>query len=518
MNILLPDEKKEIVFTTGGARAAKIIGIIVFLVGLGITAINCKVSKEEIPGRNPVPVLSSISPSAQVAHMPSFTLTVTGSNFVRDAKVVFNGIERVSQYVSPGEMTCRIDPDDIPAVTASQFTVTRDTGSADSTVPVLVRSPTPGGGNSNALEFTIYNHHTFTDPAAITPGDAVYAHPALAVDAPGTLFLVYEFYDSNTNIFAIDFTRSTDKGETWETPYRLVQSTDNGCYHPCIALDSWGNINVAYYSGSGITFTRSWNQGMSWSTPRLLSSFSSEIIEPAMAVDPGGGINIVWPQQDDGLSSLVYFTRSVDDGATWSPPVNVCARWQNSRLIHNPAIAADNSQGMYVAWTTWPVGGSRYSFVYSNYSHDNGATWGSRDSYFGICSSSDIAVDPDGNIDLLLESSYLLFANNVVFMQSRNRGVSWNIRIDVTSDRYDSAPGLGIDSAGNINVIYYSYTYNGFFFNRTVNNGLDWGPEISLTGSGSGMDIAVDLAGNIYLVYEDGDSEQLYFLRGHQYL
>jgi hypothetical protein len=36
MNKLLPDEKKEIVFTTGGTRAAKIIGIIVFLVGLGI--------------------------------------------------------------------------------------------------------------------------------------------------------------------------------------------------------------------------------------------------------------------------------------------------------------------------------------------------------------------------------------------------------------------------------------------------------------------------------------------------
>jgi hypothetical protein len=36
MNKLLPGETKEIVFTTGGTRAAKIIGIIVFLVGLGI--------------------------------------------------------------------------------------------------------------------------------------------------------------------------------------------------------------------------------------------------------------------------------------------------------------------------------------------------------------------------------------------------------------------------------------------------------------------------------------------------
>jgi hypothetical protein len=492
---------------------------LVTALGLGIlllASIDCKVNQENIAGRNPVPVLLSISPSAQVAHMPSFTLTATGSNFVRDSKIVFNGIERVSEYISPGELTCRIDPDDIPSGAASQYTGTRDTGSADSTIPVLVCSPSPGGGNSNALEFTIYNNHTFTDPAAITPGDAIYAHPALAVDVPGTLFLVYEFYGSNTNIFAIDFTRSTDNGETWETPYRLVQSTDSGCYNPCIALESRGNINVAYYSGGGIMFIRSQDQGMSWSTPRLLSSFSPGIIEPAMAVNPSDGINIVWPQQHDNLSSSVYFTRSVDDGATWSPQVNVCAGWQNSRWSYNPAIAADDSQGVYVTWTTWPAGGSRYSFVYCNYSHDNGATWGSRDSYFGVCSSSDIAVDPAGNVDLLLESSYLPFSNQVVFMQSQDRGVNWNIRIEVTSDRFDSEPGLVIDSAGNINVVYYCY--NGFFFNRSVNSWIDWGAEISITGSGSGMDMAVDLAGNIYMVYKHGDSQQLYFLRSHQYL
>lgn len=481
-----------------------------------LISIHCKVSKEDISGKNPVPVLSSISPSTQVAHMPSFTLTVTGSDFVRDSTIVFNGIDKISEYVSSGELTCRIDPDDIPAGAASQYTGTLNTGSADSAIPVLVRSPSPGGGDSNALEFTVHRDHTFTEPAAITSGDANYANPALAVDDSGTLFLVYEFYHSNTNIFAIDFTRSTDKGETWETPYRLVQFMASGSYNPCIALDSRGSINIAYYSGGGVTFTRSQDQGISWSTPRLISGFSPEIIEPAMAIDPGDGINIVWSQRDDNSNFPVYFSRSVDYGATWSPPVNAFAGWQNSSWTYNPAIAVDGSQGIYVTWTVWPVGGSRYSFVYSNYSHDNGATWSSSDSYFGVCSSSDIAVDPDGNVDLLLESSYLPFSNQVVFMQSKDRGVNWNIRVDVTSDRFDSDPGLVIDSAGNINVTYY-YN-NGFFFNRSVNNGIDWADEISLTGSGKGMDMAVDLAGNIYMVYQHSGSQQLYFLRSHQYL
>jgi hypothetical protein len=32
------------------------------------------------------------------------------------------------------------------------------------------------------------------------------------------------------------------------------------------------------------------------------------------------------------------------------------------------------------------------------------------------------------------------------------------------------------------------------------------------------MDMAVDLAGNIYMVYEDDGSDQLYFLRSNQHL
>jgi hypothetical protein len=489
----------------------------VMALGVGIlllTSINCKVG-EDNSGDNPAPVLSSISPTAQVAHMPSFTLTVTGSDFVRGSKIVFNGIERTGEYVNSGELTCVIAPDDIPASAASQYAGPRDSESGDSTVPVFVRSPTPGGGDSNALDFTIHGNHTFTDPTAITPGDASYGYPALAVDDSGTLFLVYEFYDSNTNIFAIDFTRSIDNGETWETPYRLVQFTASGSYYPCIALDSLGNINVAYYSGGFIMYTRSEEQGMSWSTPLSLSGFSPEIVEPAMVVDPGDGINIVWPQRDANLNFPVYFTRSEDDGTTWSPPVNTFAGWQNSNWTYNPAIAADDNQGIYVTWTMWPVGGSRYSFVYSNYSHDNGATWNNTDSYFGVCSSSDIAVDPDGNVDLLLEYSYLPFSNQVVFRQSQDRGVNWDIRTEVTADRYDSAPGLVIDRAGNINVVYY-YN-NGFFFNRSINNGIDWGEETAVTGSGQTMDMAVDLAGNIFMVYQHDVSRQLYFLRSTRY-
>ena len=40
---------------------------------------------------NPVPVINILSPDSKVCHMPEFTLTVTGSGFVEESQIAFNG-------------------------------------------------------------------------------------------------------------------------------------------------------------------------------------------------------------------------------------------------------------------------------------------------------------------------------------------------------------------------------------------------------------------------------------------
>ncbi len=95
---------------------------------------------------NPVPTVTSVTPTAVVAGDPGFTLTVNGSNFVFESVVRWNGADRPTTFVSTGKLTASIPASDL--LTA---------GTAD----VTVASPTPGGGISGAQTFHI--NLTFLD-------------------------------------------------------------------------------------------------------------------------------------------------------------------------------------------------------------------------------------------------------------------------------------------------------------------------------------------------------------------
>jgi len=89
---------------------------------------------------NPVPSLTALSPSSATHGGPSFTLTITGSNFVSGCAAKWNGSGLKTTFVNSGKVTATVPASDIAnAGTAS----------------VTVVNPTPGGGTSNALTFTI---------------------------------------------------------------------------------------------------------------------------------------------------------------------------------------------------------------------------------------------------------------------------------------------------------------------------------------------------------------------------
>jgi Tol biopolymer transport system component len=89
---------------------------------------------------NPVPAISSLSPSSATAGGAAFTLTVDGSSFVSGATVDWNGSARTTTFVSATQLTAAITASDIAAA---------------GTANVTVVNPSPGGGTSNAVTFTI---------------------------------------------------------------------------------------------------------------------------------------------------------------------------------------------------------------------------------------------------------------------------------------------------------------------------------------------------------------------------
>ena len=113
-------------------------------------------------GNNPVPSITSLSPSSRTAGGPAFTLTVNGSGYVSTSVVRWNGSDRTTTFVSSTQLTASITASDI--ATAGTATVT-------------VFNPTPGGGTSGGLSFSINNpvpSATSLSPSSATAGGAAF--------------------------------------------------------------------------------------------------------------------------------------------------------------------------------------------------------------------------------------------------------------------------------------------------------------------------------------------------------
>src|ERR1017187_481136 len=106
-----------------------------------------------------LPALTSLSISSAAAGGPGFTFTPTGTGFASGSTVLGNGRSRTTSFSSATRLTATIPASDLATA---------------GTAPVTVVNPTPGGGTSNALTFTITTG-AFTPAPAISSGGVVNA-------------------------------------------------------------------------------------------------------------------------------------------------------------------------------------------------------------------------------------------------------------------------------------------------------------------------------------------------------
>jgi trimeric autotransporter adhesin len=112
--------------------------------------------------KNPVPVLTSVSPASAMAGEGDFTLTVSGSAFVSKSSVQWNGAARSTEFVSSSQLRAAISAADIASAGTAQVTVF---------------SPSPGGGTSAAVSFSISNPGPTVSslaPATVIAGSAAF--------------------------------------------------------------------------------------------------------------------------------------------------------------------------------------------------------------------------------------------------------------------------------------------------------------------------------------------------------
>jgi hypothetical protein len=121
---------------------------------------------------NPLPTLTSLSPASATAGAAAQALTINGTGFLSTSTVTYNGVGHAATYVSATQLTVTLSAGDQGTVGA---------------YAVVVTNPAPGGGASNALNFTVNN--PVPSITSLSPPSATAGAGAQTLTINGTNFL-----------------------------------------------------------------------------------------------------------------------------------------------------------------------------------------------------------------------------------------------------------------------------------------------------------------------------------------
>jgi YVTN family beta-propeller protein len=148
---------------------------------------------ETIVTPNPVPTVTSLSPTTGLAGGPSFTLTINGTNFTSTSSVEWNGVALTTTFVSATQLTATVPSGDL-----------QNSG----TVLVTVFNSTPGGGASiTSLPFMINNSVPVV--VSISQNSAVAGGPAFTLTVTGNNFVSTSVVRWDNQPLATTFVSST---------------------------------------------------------------------------------------------------------------------------------------------------------------------------------------------------------------------------------------------------------------------------------------------------------------------
>jgi len=140
-----------------------------------------------------VPQIASLSPNSTAAGEAAFTLIVTGTGFISGSVVRWNRADRTTTFVSSSQLTATISANDI---------------AVSGTFQVTVFNPSPGGGTSNALTFTINNPAPTL--SLIAPNSAFAGGGDFTLTATGSQFVSNSVVHWNGSNRATTFVTSTE--------------------------------------------------------------------------------------------------------------------------------------------------------------------------------------------------------------------------------------------------------------------------------------------------------------------
>jgi hypothetical protein len=204
---------------------------------------------------------------------------------------------------------------------------------------------------------------------------------------------------------------------------------------------------------------------------------------PAVAIDSGDGIHVVWQDLTSGIAEICY-KRSLSGGTTWSALQHLT--W-NSGASECPAVAADSSNGIHVVWQDDTPGNVEIYYVKSS---DRGATWGAARRLtweYGVSVRPAIVVDSADRIHVAWQDDKT-GTTEIYYRQSTDAGENWSaVRRLTWTSGISEDPALAVGSGTNIYVVWNDDTpgTQEIYFKRSTDGGATWNSARRLTWAAS---------------------------------
>lgn len=205
----------------------------------------------------------------------------------------------------------------------------------------------------------------------------------------------------------------------------------------------------------------------SWGPSEVVgqATASTDINAPAIAVDGANNVYVVWNrfQCSGGCSDPdVYFSKRTAATGTWSSSVRVSddttGKWQ-----FDPAIALSATGAAVAVWVDWRGGGSKKN-IYSARLPAGSSTWSANIKVTSNTSaeklSPRVAIGVDGTAYAAWADERNGGQDDIYFASLASGSSTWSTNTKVSDDpgtALQLGPDLGVDTAGNITVVWRDY-------------------------------------------------------------
>ncbi len=304
----------------------------------------------------------------------------------------------------------------------------------------------------------------FSPPVNVSNTPALSGPEALAIDASGTIYVLWE--ESRSSIL---FSRSSDGGETFIPPQTVIPpDRDSSPGQVAVASGSPGMVHTSVtqfdtvFGGAAISYLRSIDGGDTFSSPQLMSTRDGiNYIKSSIATDGNGAVGIAWAGANlrTGQNNISY-SRSIDNGDTFSAPMILTDA--DTLPVYCPDIKTFGAQNVYIVWNqklsvvgddsdtffTRSVDGGLSFTTPINISNLPGRGW---------CPKT--AVDESGNIYVVWEKGQAFLSRKTLFVKSTDGGLSFNAPpLSISDPTGDSA--CSSFAAAGTGKVYITFTYS----------------------------------------------------------